>query len=404
MKKETILFFLIFVFAAFVFLAHYWVVGSAVWGDGRYYYSYLRSAVIDSDLDLENEFVALGMPVEKTTTGMVVNQYSIGPAIFWLPFFLLAHGISLLLRGIGFFVLPDGYSHLYQIIVGLGAVFYGVGGLWVSFLLARQYFSSKVALVSVLGIWLASNLFFYTAVDPVNSHAVSFFVASLLVFLWDRYFSSVSFKRLAILGLLTGVSGMTRAQDLLYGLIWLIWALTTSDGGPAKPGLLRGKVVGLTVFVLAIFLAMLPQLYLWRLFFGQLNSPYLVLGNTFDFLHPRILAVLFSANNGLFTYSPILIIGLIGLIGLVGKKPMISFAGLGLFALQTYLIGSWSVWWGGAAYGGRMFISLMPFFIMGLATLVSRLGGWRQIFIYPVLLILVGNNFLGIISFLLADL
>jgi len=152
--SKNIVFFLAFLLAAGVFLAHWWVVGSAVWGDGRFYYSYARSLGVD----------------------MVVNKYSIGPAIFWLPGFLIAH---LLVRGVGF----------------------------------------------------------------------------------------------------------------------------------------------------------LPQILVWKYIYGEFASPYFLGGEKFNWQNPQI-----------------------------QKNRLLSLAGIFLFLAQTYLISSWHIWWGGAAYWGRMFVSLMPFF------------------------------------------
>jgi len=355
--KTKVIFGLLGLLGLLVFLAHAWVVGSAVWGDGRFYYQYLPSIVIDKNL---------GPP----------NKYAIGPAIFWLPFFTLAH---LIIRG-------DGYSFVYQLFTGLGSVFYGLLGLFLCFLTAKRFFSEKVALLATMGIWLGSNLFFYTVLDPINSHVISFFVASLIVYLWTKD----KLGRLGELGLLVGILGMVRSQDLIFALPLLVWARK-----PKKILLLAG----------GILLGFLPQLAIWKIQSGQLTSPYLLAGEKFNWLKPQILAVLFGQNNGLFYYSPILVFGLLGILGRL-QKYFWAKVGIALFLMQIYLISCWHNWWGGQAYGGRMFIGLMPFFILGLAGMLERLKKIKML--TPLLtslmmVILIINNFCMMAKFLITS-
>lgn len=371
--SKNIIFFLAFLFAGFVFLAHYWIVGSGVWGDGRYYYSYVRSLVIDGNLDFRNELAFFSEPIRLTKTGIASNKYAVGPALFWLPFFGIAH---LLIRG-------DGYSHLYQILVGLGGVVYGVVGLYLCFRVCQNWFGRKIALIAVFGIWLASNLFFYTAVDPINSHSVSFFVAALLIFLWQKFWSEKDIAHLVVLGILTGVLGAIRTQDLIFVLPILVWV--------KNPFILGG-----------LFLGFLPQLIVWQFLYGEIRSPYLFSGEKFNWLNPQVFPVLFSQNNGLFVYSPILIFSLFGFYFFYKKNPFLSISAIILFLFQTYVVSSWHIWWGGAAYGGRMFISLMPFFIIGLASFINQLREKQKI-VYGLIFLLIILNFGSMIKFLLVN-
>src|SRR3954469_6496866 len=72
-------------------------------GDGNGYYAWLRSPVIDHDLQFGDEF-ARGdpaflqtvfapdgsyLPGMITETGYLRDQWSVGPAVLWAPFFLL---------------------------------------------------------------------------------------------------------------------------------------------------------------------------------------------------------------------------------------------------------------------------------------------------------------------------
>ena len=73
-------------------------------------YSWLRSSIIDNNLDVANEFEQIGFKDEiiRTKTGYTVNPYNVGVAVLWTPFFLIVHIISLLLQALGFNVVADG--------------------------------------------------------------------------------------------------------------------------------------------------------------------------------------------------------------------------------------------------------------------------------------------------------
>jgi hypothetical protein len=412
-RTETI-FILVFVISALVFLAHYWVVGSGVWGDARYYYSFLRSAIIDGDLNFANEATYFSFPQVLTQTGLVANKFSIASVILWLPFFLLAHLISLLLS-----IKADGYGHLYQILVGIGSVAYANLGLYLVFKTIKLFFKRNISLLTILGIFFASNLFFYSSVDPINSHSLSFFVSAALFYTCFKYLNSkkLDWKLVALLGIEMGMLAMIRNQDIILGLLPL--ALIIKKEILVFTGMTRvkrGKILKLTcsqvrmtlkksfgkllIFGLSIFTVFIPQFLVWQYLYGQIASPYMLSGEKFYWLNPQIINTLFSSNSGLFFYSPILVFSIVGLIWLRKKDKILSTICLTIFLVQLYLIASWHSWWGGESYGNRMFISLMPIFIMGLAFFInqikkSKLITWSIIF-------LVSLNFAMIIKYLLS--
>lgn len=389
MKKIYLIFLLLFLLSAIIFLAHYWVVGSGVWGDGLFYYSYLNSLVADVDLNFSNEYQYFSGPRMLTKTGLVVNKFSIGPALLWLPFFILARFVGP----------PDGFSRIYQVFTGLGAVFYGALGLWFCLVVAKKYFSEKIALTATLGVWLASNLFFYLPVDPINSHAVSFFISSLVLLYLQKYFKKRKFSFVFILGILMGILCMIRVQDLIFsGPIIILLVSELKNKGKNY----LATVYKICLFLMAHFIGFLPQLIVWKVLYGEIKSPYLIHGENFNWLKPQILPVLVGEHNGLLFYSPILIFSLIGFFFFFKKEKLLAFVGFSLFLLQTYVVACWHNWWGGAAYGGRMFISLMPFFIIGLGMFLEQYKKrWK--FLNLIILFLGVFNFSSIIWFLLIN-
>lgn len=378
--KRKILFVSFFLIAIVVFILHYWIVGSGVWGDGRYYYSWLRSLVIDRNLDLRNELNYFKEPLTFTPKGLVANKYNIGPAIFWLPGFLIAH---LIVHG-------DGFSHLYQILVGVISVFWGILGIWLCFQTLSSFFSFSSAILAIFGGWLGTNLFFYTAIDPINSHSSSFLIACLILWYWkDLNYSSRPWK-FFVLGGLIGILGMIRTQDLIFFLPFILWLIKE-----------KIEVKKILNFILGIGMAFLPQILLWVKIYGKPWSPYLIEEEKFYFLNPKFFRVYFGEKNGLFYYSPILLLGFLGML-ISFKKEWWAKIGIILFFLETYIISSWHSWYGGQAYGGRMFISVIPFFILGLGVIWERTKKTSYINFILVALVII-YNFYSIIKFLFVN-
>ena len=104
--------------------------------DSVYYFSYLRSAFFDRDLNFENEWAHFyGAPENSPYP---VNVFSIGPAILWTPFFALGHVTTLAARFWGYDIDVDGYSKFYQAFVYIGNSLYGLVGVLLTALFLKN--------------------------------------------------------------------------------------------------------------------------------------------------------------------------------------------------------------------------------------------------------------------------
>lgn len=375
-KNSIIVFLFLTLFAYSLFTGYN---RQTVYGDGIFYYSWLRSIVIDRDINFTNEYAYFSVNQLPTKTGLIGNQFAIGPALFWSPAFLLVHT---LLRG-------DGYGFWYQYAVGFINVLYFITGV---ILLARIVLKKNNSLLPVLGFTIGTNLLFYGALDTVTSHAVSFFISSVLLsFLLEAK------RSWFILGILCGVMGLIRIQDsaiILIPFLLLSFRLT----------FLSFRLVRnlLTLFLGFIFPLSL-QFFTWFLLYGDFRIPYIERGYGFNFLHPEIFNVLFSTNNGLLLWTPLVAIALVGTIWSLFKQnclfpKSIHAVTLLYFLWQTYLISSWSIWWQGASYSGRMFISVIPFLFLGLTELDHLFPKFTKPLIFAscfLNVMLIGYYFLG---------
>ena len=298
------------------FTFHAVYVGKTVYGDGIFYYSWLRSIVNDQDVDFRNEYQHFGI-----TQSPESNKYSIGPALFWTPSYLF---------------IPNELS------VGFAGVFYAITGLVLLYRLLIKSFPQTVSLVTVLTIAFATNLFFYGSVDPVNSHALSFFTVVLfLSFLFAKQ------KSWFTIGVTLGLVGTVRPQDMIVGLLArrVKW----------RP-FLAGAVIGF-----------LPQILAWQALYGNpLAFPYLTGGEGFSFSLSNVFGVLFVPSNGLFLWTPVTLLGLVGLFWFRKLYAVI-------FLLQLFIVESWSTWCQGASYSGRMFVGMLPILAFGVAEVLSKI-------------------------------
>ena len=343
--------------------------------DGDYFYGYLRSILWDGDLNLSNEaawystgWMHLNRGYEQInpTTGYVYSGATIGAALFWLPFTIVAHPTSLLLQAFGYPVAADGYDLVYCLAVSLGTWTYMVAGLWLCVRLLQTWFPSAVALAAVLGMYLASPQLCYGFHSGSFSHGISFFLMTVFFYLWIRRRRNSEVRDAALLGLVLGLACLVRPQNALWSAIPVLDCMF-------RGGILRDwkrKVLHLFAFGAFLVLAFLPQLALWKVERGAIFS----FPQGSKFVDPERwgqLRVLFDPLHGLFTWHPLHLVALIGLIGFMRKERALgALFLLGIF-LQVWINGSVEAWHAGGAFGQRRFENTLPLFMVGLAFLVQ---------------------------------
>ena len=352
------------------------VDGLLIGSDGILYYHYVHSLVIDGDLDFTNEYAHFDGPgaiPDPTPAGLPPNRVSIGTAILWLPFFLIAHGASWLLG------LPtDGYTVLYQTAVCLGSMLFGFAGILATYRLCREHASPGAALCAVVLIWFAGNVVYYMVAEPSMSHMASLGAVGTFLAWWRCGKARGAASYWAGLGVLGGLAALVRPQNGLYlclpAIEWLERGIADFRARRWRPALLHARN-GLLMGAAAVCMISI-QLKAWQIVYGSFrDAGYLYgSGQSFHWLCPRILQVLFSLQHGLFTWHPIYLAGAVGLWWLVGKDRAYGMLLVLAFALQVYVVASWRVWWQADAFGGRMLISTAPILAVGLAQFTGRTG------------------------------
>jgi hypothetical protein len=352
------------------------------------YYAWLRAAVIRGSLDVSEEFIRFGYGGERglSPTGYRINEWSVGPALLWSPFFLMAHGLVRLGKALGIPWEADGYSAPYQTLTALGSALYALIGLELLRRLALRIASPAAALWGVLTAWLASPLVFYMSAHPFMSHAVDFFVNAGFLLAWTCWEKPTPWARLA-LGWIGGLAAAVRYPNATL-LLWPALEDLRQALRVPREGILRLLSLGVGAWI-----GFLPQMIVWRVVFGAwiVGNPYGIAGaGTFDLRAPHLLEVLFSTNRGLFPWTPIAAFALAGLVGPLRRaRPAWARLLLAQTGAQLYIVGSWSVWSGAAAFGPRLLTGLFAGFALGLAALYE--AGRRRWGMKPALALSLGT-------------
>jgi hypothetical protein len=128
------------------------------------------------------------------------------------------------------------------------------------------------------------------------------------------------------------------------------------------------------LFVIALFLAVLPTfLTRWIVYGNLLESGYIPVRD-WHWTSPALGNVLFSADHGLFSWTPVLGLACLGLILFWLREPWFGGSLLLVFAMFYYFIASYPDWDGISSFGNRFFVSLTALFVVGLAAFFDWLG------------------------------
>lgn len=386
---------LVMLVAISLFLLHYLVVGLAVYGDGRMHYSYARSIVVEGNLEIASELRHRWTPEnnnafnpESPEIAEGVVMQTMGPSLMWVLPMYLAHWISSVMGWPA-----TGYADLYQISAGVWSI--GVWGIGLGLLfkaLTTKY--SRYAVVGAIGlIWLTTNLFYYTSIDVLNTHLWSFSLAAIM--LW----SAVTKKpgelthRAIFMGILLGLAGSNREQDILMLLPMAMYGLWRQGDSTIK------RMSALAWIMGAGLMVAIPQLMVWFSSTNSLVSPRLMGANYWDWRAPHLWQVVMASRKSLIENSGIAVVGWIGLWFTHNKLAKILG---GLTVLQVYLVACWWAWNQGEAYGMRMLIVCYPGLAWGLAEIIQRTRErirWQL----AVLVILAVVNWTQITLFMLRE-
>jgi hypothetical protein len=377
----------------------------SVSSDGRGYYAYLRSTLIDHNLRFAGDWnsppvtelrdctvcsaaakqywnhpanqlllMHLGThiyvnPIVKT--GYLPNFYAVGPAILWFPFVAVTHLAVLGGDYLGLNVPADGHSWPYVAALSFATALYGFLGLYFSFELAKSYVKERWAFWATLGIWFASSLPTAMYLEPSWSHAHSAFCAAWFLWYWHRTRASRTWKQWVVLGLIGGLMMDVYLANGIFLLAPASDCVVAYARSWRAPKLLWQHLQLHLLFAACGVIAFSPMLITRQILFGNAFALGMYAKAPWNWKAPVFWAVLFSAKHGAFICTPILLLALLGLFALC-RVDFSTGATCLLVAGAFYCLISVCPWWDGSySFGNRYFISLTPVFVLGLAAGLS---------------------------------
>lgn len=380
--------------------------GQLIGSDGVGYYIYLRSFMLDGDLDFHNEyayFLKSGAikTIPLTSDGTAANKYALGVGVLWSPFFLLAHLIAVIGRGLGFKLATDGYSWLYQGAISFGSIVYGVVGMALAVRCVQRFYQTWISNLAAVLFWLAGNAVYYAAFEPSMAHMVALFTVSALLSFWFlrlRRDHAPTWRESIMFGILVGLVLLVRLQAAVVLLIpaldglYRLWQARDSSTW-------RGWLRHALVASLIAFVVFAPQLLAWRTIYGVWISPYLDDHQpAFYWTQPHLVEVLFSTFHGLLSWHPVYALALLGIVSVWRHDRWLTLGMIAVLGLNWYIVAAWWSWWQGDSFGGRMFIDFAWLWLFGLTGCLSWLAR-RRVVLVGIMLVLIGWNGLSLVQY-----
>lgn len=313
--------------------------------DVRGYYGYLLAVFVRGDLGHEPPDPTY---VHHTPDG-TLNKYFAGTAVMMAPWFAAGHAVALLSPDAP----KDGRSGWEYRAIGLGGLVHVLLGL----LLLRALFAGLGVRDPVIA-WvlaatvLATPLLQYATLQPGWSHVHSFLAFAAFLFLVHRLADEGRARWLIPLGAVLGLIVLIRPVNALVVLAVPVVA------GARTVAVLRHAVrhpVHLALSAAAFAAVVGIQPLLWHAQTGHWVE-WGYRGEGFHWDRPEVLRVLFGFRRGLFLYAPVLLLAVAALAGLLRRAPVVAWSGLTYFAVNTYVIASWWIWYYGSGFGSRVYI------------------------------------------------
>lgn len=344
-----------------------------MWGDAVGYYVYLPATFIygfDSSKFPEQITEKTGEGFLINENGKIVTRYTCGVAILQAPVFFVVHIIA----GINGHA-QDGFSGIYHYVSSIAAVLYAFLGLLLLWIFLRGYFNKQVTILSLLTIFLGTNLMYYTIEATGMSHVYSFFLFSLLLLLSKHFFdetkSSKKTRYFALVALVSSLIVLVRPTNLAF--VALVFILDSTSWKDIQTRFIQiFKPVNIIILLLAGFIVFLPQMMYWKYSSGSFFVDSYEGYGFSNWASPNIIKFLFSTNNGLFTYNPIYLVIVFALFFMIIKKQLNGYFILILFLGLIYLFSSWFIFSFGCGFGSRNFVEYTTVFALALGFLYAE--------------------------------
>lgn len=333
---------------------------AVIWSDCEGYYKYLPGLFIIKDF---HKIPAGSVWPLKNEQGEILLKYTYGVSIFEAPFFLAARQYCIWKNQEP----DDFFNRHYSRAIAIGGYCFGFLGLFFLRQGLLRYFSPTVTFWTVISVFFGTNLFHYATKEVGMSHVYSFCLFAFLVWHVPRFYAHPRWFHAALLGGAVGWLILIRPTNFVVLIFVALYDVYSWSAVKDRLVFWWQQYRQTGVALLAAFLFFLPQMLYWHEMTGEWVR-YSYTDEKFIFWNrPKIGAVLFDVQNGLFIYSPMVLLMVAGIF--IGWKQQ-RYQALSLslvFVLSTYLFASWWAWWFGGAFGHRSYVELYALLALPLA-------------------------------------
>lgn len=335
-----------------------------IWADAEGYYMYLPAMAI-----YEGDFRKIPVRTEVhfkayPGTDKIFTKYNYGVALMQSPFYFGAYALRLI-QGKD----PNVYdAQTYDWSILVAACFYGLLGLFILTKSLKRHFSSKWVIgLTLLSVFLGTNLLHYMTGAPGMSHAYSFFLAAALVYLTPSLFESATWRKYLLGGFVAGLIVLIRPTNIVLLLYPLFYGIHSRESVNLRLGFIKKHWLKIALAAAVSLLLWVPQMAYWHYLSGNwfIDAYYTESFKFWD--KPLVNYVLFSVLNGYFIYNPIMLFPVVCLFFMLRKNHLNSWGTLAVFWLSTYVFSSWWCWWFGGSYGHRCYVELLPVLVFPMA-------------------------------------
>jgi len=338
------------------------------------YYFYLPAFLIYKDArqlswqwDILNRYDAA--PPDQAyrhESGNMVMKYSVGLALQYLPFFLIADAIAPLTN-----YPADGFSRPYQLAISIGSLLMACVGLWFLRLALRKYFNDGVVAWVLVTIVLATNYLDYASIDHAMSHNYLFTWYAVLIILSERYWKTPGIRVAAAIGAVTGLMALTRPTEVMAILLPALWGISSLSDVGHRWSFFKTHPKHLFAAIGAFMCIGAVQVVYWKYATGDWIV-YSYQDQSFSWFSPHLINGLFSYRAGWLIYTPVMFLSLIGFYSLRKKNKALFYPLLVVAVVFMYITWSWDIWWYGGSLGQRAMVQIYPVLAFPLAASLER--------------------------------
>jgi hypothetical protein len=327
------------------------------------FYSYLPAVFIHHDLTFSfpNNYWTV-----KAKNGTRIARTTYGMALLYSPFFFVGHSIAKAAN-----YKADGYSSPYKWSVHFGTFFYTLIGLWFCRKNLLRFFNEITTFITLLCVFLGTNLFYYTFGWGEMCHSYLFFILSLFIFCVIKWHDSQKLKYLFSYFFLGGFATLIRPTDAIVMLFPLMIGINSLSMLKERVKYFINLKVKMVAAIAVFVVPLLVQLCYWKVYSGQWFIFTYGAGERFFFNDPQVFNFLFSFRKGWFIYTPIMVFSVIGIIFLRRTARELFYFMTLIFILNVYVLSSWWDWSFGGSFGCRALIQHYAFFALSLASFIT---------------------------------